>query len=100
MSLDEGEKVIDTFACALSQKILLQGRMYITHKKLFFHSYFNPKTVIGKETKFLIPFSDILKIEKKVNALVFDNSIQITTKDGKEIFFASFVYRDIAFDVI
>ena len=32
--------------------------------------------------------------------MVFDNSIGIVTRDGKEFFFTSFVFRDIAYDLI
>jgi hypothetical protein len=56
--------------------------MYVTSKKLCFHSYFNDKTIIfGKDTKFMIPFKNIKRIEKKMNALVFDNSISVFTND-------------------
>ena len=72
----------------------------MTSKRLCFHSYFNDKTIFGKETKFLIPISSISRLEKKYNAMVFDNSIAIITKSEKEIFFTSFVYRDAAFDMI
>lgn len=46
-----------------------------------------------------IPRSDIKKIEKKYNAIIFDNSISITTLNG-EIFFTSLVSRDQAYDLI
>jgi hypothetical protein len=48
----------------------------------------------------MIPFKNILRLEKKYNAKVFDNSISIITKDDKEIFFTSFVYRDQAYDLM
>lgn len=46
-----------------------------------------------------IPRPDIKKIEKKYNAIIFDNSISITTLNG-EIFFTSLVSRDQAYDLI
>lgn len=94
MGLGEGEKCIQTFACAVSLKILIQGRLYLTNKRLCFHSYFNDKTIFGKETKIMIPLTNIQRIEKKTNVVVFSNSISIFTKEGREIFITSFVYRD------
>jgi len=64
-----------------------------------FHSYFNDKTIFGKETIFSIPFSNISHIQKKSNVFV-PNSISVQTKEGKEIFITSFMYRDQAFDLI
>ena len=46
-----------------------------------------------------IPKKDILKVEKRYNALIFDNSIAVTTVNG-EMFFTSFFARDEAFDLI
>jgi len=92
--------VVETYSCALSLKIILQGRLYVTNRNLFFHSYFNDKTIFGKETKYLVSFKNIQSIEKKYNAVVFDNSIGVVTKDKKGIFFTSFVYRDQAFTLI
>jgi len=50
--LDPQEEIKDSFACASRLKILLQGRMYITDKRIVFHSYFNDKNVFfGSNTK-------------------------------------------------
>lgn len=43
---------------------------------------------------------NVKQVGKKMNAKVFDNSIEIITREGKEIFFTSFVYRDYAFELI
>jgi hypothetical protein len=96
----EGEKCIGNYSCAVSLKILIQGRLYVTTKRLCFHSYFNDKTIFGKETKIAIPFSNIKRMEKKSNVFVFPNSISVVTKEGKEIFITSFVYRDQAYEVM
>ena len=72
----------------------------MTNKRLCFHSYFNDKTIFGKETKILIPLQNISKLEKKTNVMVFDNSISIITKEEKEIFLTSFVKRDLAYNFI
>lgn len=93
--LTKDEVIDDLFSCALMDKILIQGKLFISNKKLCFHSYFNRHTLLG-ETKMIIPKYDILKIEKRINALIFDNSIAVITNKG-EIFFTSFVFRNQAY---
>ena len=41
-----------------------------------------------------------MSLEKRVNAIFFDNSIAVITKDDKETFFTSFIQRDKCFEVI
>ncbi len=91
------DPLIESYTCAVSWKILLHGRMYLTKSKLCFHSLFNNSTLFGGETKIVIPLEDVVHIEKKKNALIFNNSISVKTKTN-EIFFTSFVYRDRAFE--
>jgi len=93
--LTEGETINSVFSCALSDKMLVQGKMFISNKKIGFHSYFNKRTFLG-ETKMIIPRNDVIRIEKRYNALIFDNSIAIITPRG-ELFFTSFVFRDKAY---
>lgn len=72
----------------------------MTNKRLCFHSYFNDKTIFGKETKIMIPLANVTRVEKKTNIMVFPNSISIFTKEEKEIFITSFVFRDQAHELI
>ena len=44
----------------------------------------------------IIPKHVILRFEKRINTLIFDNSIAMITSKG-EIFFTSFVFRDRAY---
>jgi hypothetical protein len=74
--------------------------LYVSNKRLCFHSYFNDKTIFGKETKILIPLGNISRVEKKTNVMVFDNSISIFTMEEREIFITSFMFRDAAFELI
>lgn len=85
--------------CGLADKIILSGRLFITNERLCFYSKFNPKNVFFGETFIDIPKKDIKKIEKRFNAVIFDNSISITTVNG-EIFFTSFFSRNEAYDMI
>ena len=73
--IEQNEKVVDSFVCAASQKILLQGMLYVTDKNLYFYSPFNDKTLIGKGTKIRISYSIIDCIKKAHNALFFSKSI-------------------------
>lgn len=99
--LNKGEKLLDSFTCAVSNRILLHGRLYITNQRICFYSMFNSKLLFfGKDTKITIPLDDIMSLEKRINALVFDNSIAVITKNEKETFFTSFLMRDRAFEVI
>lgn len=93
------DKTIESFSCAYSEKLLLHGRLYITVAHLCFHSYFNSKTLLGKETLVRIPFSDIESINKRSNLLVFDSSILIKSKTT-EYLFTSFMARDQAFIIL
>ena len=61
--IDSGEIVLDDFSCALSDLILLQGKLFITDKKLVFYSWFNNTTLFGK-TIMEIPLTDIIYLDK------------------------------------
>ena len=99
MDFDEDEKYIDSFYCAWEDSIQLVGRMYVTSQKLIFKSHFNGRNIFFDDTILKIPLRDIIKIEKKKNAIIFDNSLLITTIKAN-LFFASFVYRDKAYTLI
>ncbi len=76
--IDNEETVINYYNCGLSDKIILQGKLYLTSKKLVFHSWFNENSLFGK-THIEIPNEDIIDISKKKNTF-FDNSIYIQTQ--------------------
>lgn len=97
-NLSAQDKFITSYACAFAQKILLQGRLYVFNTRLCFHSYFNAQTLFGN-TKLNIPIDDIIRFEKRTNALFFNNAIAVITKNG-ELFFASFMSRDTTFDAL
>lgn len=87
--------LIESFSCALSQKLLLQGRLYLTTTHIVFHSYFNSSTIFGRETLISIPLVDIIKIEKRA-VLFFENSLSLLTKSGSFVF-KSLYYREQAY---
>ena len=94
--LKSSTTIIESFSCALSQKILLHGRMYLTTTHICFHSYFNSTTIFGRETLISIPLSEITAIEKRTSALIFDNALSIVT-NSSNFMFKSFLYREQAY---
>jgi len=95
---DDDEFVnINNFSCALSDKILLQGTLYITNKKLVFYSWFNSTNLFGT-TLIEIPKNDILDVTKQYN-MIFDNSLEVQTRNVN-FFITSFLYRDRCYALI
>ena len=95
--LEKGENIIDNFNCALKDKILLQGKFFITNKRIWFRSLFNTSTLFGKTT-IMIPLSDIVSIEKKPY-LALDNSIEVKT-EKVSYFFTNYLSRDNCFNLL
>lgn len=93
--LSPNTQIVDSFTCALSQKILLHGRMYLTTTHVCFHSCFNSSTLFGRETLVAIPLTEITKVDKKQIALIFDSAMSISTSSS-EFLFTSFLFRDQA----
>ena len=62
ITLNEGEEYSKSFSCAFYDKIILQGRIYITNHRVCFHSKFNPNTVFFGETFIQVPKKDITKV--------------------------------------
>ena len=94
---DQGEIILDNFNCALKDTILLQGKFFITNKRIWFRSLFNPSTLFGKTT-IMIPLIDIISIEKKYY-LALDNSIEVKT-EKISYFFTNYLSRDKCFDLL
>lgn len=93
-SIDLTDRLLDDFACALSREILLQGRIYVTEHSVCFNL-----NLLGWVTSLVVPFSDIVRIDKKSTAGLFPNGILIETTDAKHNF-ASFLSRDSTYDFI
>lgn len=89
------EMLVDEFHCALLNKILLQGKMYLSLNYVCFYS-----NLLVHETRIALPYTQIKAITK-ANLLKFiPNAIEIRTQDGREYFIGSFINRDQAFDYI
>ncbi|KAI8388886.1 uncharacterized protein BYT42DRAFT_544103 [Radiomyces spectabilis] len=93
-SVPEDEMLIEDFGCALQKDILLQGRLYISENHLCFNA-----NIFGWVTNLVIAFTDIVDIEKRTTAIFIPNAIQVSTLHAKH-FFASFLSRDQAYDLM
>ncbi|CAO3694371.1 unnamed protein product [Rhizopus stolonifer] len=93
-SVPEEDSLIEDYGCALQKEILLQGRIYVSETHLCFNA-----NIFGWVTNLVIAFADIINIEKKATAYFIPNAIQIST-DSAKYFFASFLSRDQAYDLI
>lgn len=97
----DGEYIRDVYSCAIQKRILVQGKLYISNLALYFHSVFNDKLLlIGKQTKIKVPISSIKSVSKKSNAIIFDNSIEVSLTDGSVLFFTSFLNRNECYRII
>ncbi|KAG0312844.1 hypothetical protein BGZ99_009221 [Dissophora globulifera] len=95
-SVLEDEKLIEDYGCALQKEILVQGRLYISEDHICFNA-----NIFGWVTNLVIAFSEITAIEKRFTAYVIPNAISIvTTTNTKGHFFASFLSRDVAYDLL
>ncbi|KAF9961391.1 hypothetical protein BGZ72_003873 [Mortierella alpina] len=95
-SVPDEEKLIEDYGCALQKEILVQGRLYISENHVCFNA-----NIFGWVTNLVIAFSDITAIEKRLTAFVIPNAISIVTATNtKGHFFASFLSRDAAHDLL
>lgn len=77
----QDERVISVQSTALFKDILLQGKLYICDFNIYFHS-----NILGYITTYIIPYIDIISIEKKTIAGIFPNAIGIDTEQTKYVF--------------
>ncbi|KAF9143367.1 hypothetical protein BGX30_000602 [Mortierella sp. GBA39] len=95
-TVPDDEKLIEDYGCALQKEILVQGRLYISENHVCFNA-----NIFGWVTTLVIAFSEITAIEKRLTAFVIPNAISIvTTTNTKGHFFASFLSRDAAHDLL
>ena len=98
LGLSENEIYIECYSCALFDKILIQGHIYIMPNGFIFHSLFNSRTLFG-ETNIIIKICDIICLEKTKGALGLNNSIYIETNQN-QFKFTSFISREDCYDLL
>ncbi|CAG9857833.1 unnamed protein product [Phyllotreta striolata] len=87
-NVEDDEKVLNHYSCALVGDILLQGHLYITKNYFAFYS-----NVFGYVTKLLIPVLTVEDITKEKTARIIPNAVGIATSEDKHIF-GSLISRD------
>lgn len=90
----EDDYLIEDYGCALVREILIQGRLYVSENHVCFYA-----NIFGWVTNIVLPFSEIVSVEKRMTAYVIPNAIQVATLHSKSTF-ASFLSRDTTYDLI
>lgn len=93
-SVPPNDHLLGDYSCALSKDILIQGRLYVSEHNICFNS-----KILGWVTNLVIPFDQIIGLEKKMTAGLFPNAISIQTMDNRYNF-ASFISRDSVFEFL
>ncbi|KAI3628853.1 hypothetical protein CBS14141_000556 [Malassezia furfur] len=93
-SVPEDDFLIESYGCAISRELLIQGRMYVSEARVCFHS-----NIFGWVTSIVVPFADIVSIEKRNTAYLIPNAILIKTLQSK-YHFSSLVTRDSTYSML
>lgn len=93
-SSPQNDNLLDDYSCTLSREFLYQGRLYVTGTHVCFNS-----NLLGWVSKLVIPFKDIIFMEKTSAAGLFPNAISIETTLGKTQF-NGFASRDDTFALV
>jgi hypothetical protein len=93
-SVPEDDYLVEDWSAALQRDILLQGRIYISEGHICFSS-----NILGWVTNLVMSFDEIISVEKKATAMIFQNGIIIQTLQAKNVF-ASLLNRDTTYDLI
>ncbi|GAA98625.1 uncharacterized protein L969DRAFT_88384 [Mixia osmundae IAM 14324] len=93
-TIPEDDYLIEDYGCALQRDILIQGRLYISEHHLCFNA-----NIFGWVTTLVVPFTEVVTIEKRMTAFVIPNAVQVATLHAKHIF-ASFLSRDTTYDLV
>ena len=93
-NLPPSEELTADFMCALQQKILLQGRLYISQHYVCFYA-----RVFGQETQLVIPASDITGVSLAKSLGIVPNAIKLYTTYNV-YWLASFLKRAEAYALL
>ncbi|WFC94893.1 hypothetical protein MBRA1_001531 [Malassezia brasiliensis] len=93
-TVPEDDFLIESYGCAISRELLIQGRMYVSEARVCFYS-----SIFGWVTSIVVPFADIVSIEKRNTAYVIPNAILIKTLQSK-YHFSSLVTRDNTYSML
>ena len=92
--LHERDVHMEDFSCAVYQRILVHGRMYITLNHLCFKA-----DIFGFKARVLLPFREIAHMQRSMTNII-NPSITINTIHKQTHVFASFLFRDHTFRIL
>lgn len=87
--IPENEDLLHAYICALQKEVPYHGRLYITDTNVCFFS-----SVLLKDTKVIIPVSNVNVLKKQNTALLVPNAISIRTTEGEKYLFVSLRNRE------
>lgn len=93
-SLQQSEPLIASYPCALQRDILVQGKLYLSSSHLCFKA-----NIFGWRTLLILPLSEVVSIQKRTYARMFQNALTVCTTHAKNIF-ASLLHRDQTYEEI
>jgi hypothetical protein len=77
-SVPEDDLLIEDYSAALQREILLQGRLYISEGHICFWS-----NIFGYVTALVMSLDEVISVEKRSTAMIFQNGIAIQTMHAK-----------------
>ncbi|KAF2674361.1 hypothetical protein BT63DRAFT_449354 [Microthyrium microscopicum] len=93
-SVPEDDLLIEDYSAALQKDILLQGRIYVSEGHICFYS-----NIIGFVNTLVMSFDEVISVEKKSTAMIFQNGIVVQTLHARNSF-ASLLNRDSTYELI
>ncbi|CAL9689744.1 unnamed protein product [Knipowitschia caucasica] len=93
-SLPSSEKLVTYFSCCCWKgRVPRQGFLFLSTNHVSFYSF-----LLGKEVKFVIPWAEVVRLERVSSGLMHDAVRLVTRQKLRE--FSMFLNRDEAFGVI
>jgi hypothetical protein len=93
-SVPDDDYLIEDYSAALQREILLQGRLYISEGHICFSS-----NILGWVTNLVMSFDEVISVEKRTTAVIFQNGLVISTLQARNVF-ASLLNRDTTYELI
>eukprot|EP00743_Colponemidia_sp_Colp-15_P008334 GILK01009051.1.p1 GENE.GILK01009051.1~~GILK01009051.1.p1 ORF type:complete len:497 (-),score=60.38 GILK01009051.1:80-1465(-) len=87
--LPHTEDIFEDFSCAISKRMLLHGRMFLTENYICFYS-----KIFGFETKEVVPLATVLSVHKS------GSSIELRLSSEASLVFSAFVDKEEVFKLV
>ncbi|KAF2426545.1 hypothetical protein EJ08DRAFT_699843 [Tothia fuscella] len=93
-SVPDDDYLIEDYSAALQREILLHGRLYVSEGHICFSS-----NILGWVTNLVMSFDEVISVEKRSTAVIFQNGMVIQTLQARNVF-ASLLNRDSTYELI